>query len=247
MDSLDLPMNGGGVDLKKRGRKHKSSRTTAPPAIKKQTKHDFDISAMKNALDDLIDNRDDDSDHLSDSISRKPLSRNSSHSSSEYIDPIVKKIRTKKAKVPLTRTRQPSVRAQTIAAAAAKKALDKLKALKSDKPKRKPSASVKKPPSAKPVPKKRTATVDIIKRPSHLSLTFFQETYINSFVDLFNSYRPEFVELIKENAKNEFESLDEVKLNKRLIELQDLLYFEIRDELEISLGTRKRELETMQE
>lgn len=142
----------------------------------------------------------------------------------------VKKPRKKLTQPP----RPPSVRAQTVA----KKALEKIQEVKKAVTKRPSSAPVKK--AAVKKTQIKPDQYDTIKR-TYTHTFKFSDNYMNEFSMLLNRTIPG----LEESIRDENKDLNPMALNKLILDLHDSVYFELRDELLLSLGLRKRELDTM--
>lgn len=211
-------------------------------------KQGVDVTSLQYALTDLF-NDGKYSDERDDSLNVVGKMHESSQSSEEPFDPIYENLRKKiikkkKQKQATTvATRPPSKRA---AAAAAKKTFEKIKELAKSvgAPKQKlvkTSVPVKKLISGKRQPIK-PGPYDVIKRSYSQSFKFSDE-YIRDFYSLLNRIIPGLVQAIR----SENNDITDAELSKIILKLHDSVYFELRDELLVSLGLQKRELDTMME
>jgi phosphoribosyl-ATP pyrophosphohydrolase len=230
-------------------------------SIKKPHKQGFSLTSMQNALKALMNDTKNSSDKSQDTPIR-PRSDNSSQSSEDKIqrldkDPVKKLPRIKKEAVGVPR-RPPSQRA---AAAAAKKALEKIE----DTKKPQPSRTTKKPRAAAPLqkvvkmeiikeePTSRSVRVSkhlppfdddtIVKRNLSDVIEYpHKEDYANSFTELFEKPLQDILEKVKEHAFNKQEPLQGNQAQELILQLTDDLYFTIRDKLIRKLGLRSRSL-----
>jgi hypothetical protein len=180
-------------------------------------------------------------------VSQESESERGDDETDELLANLFSKVRVGQMKKPkvLHSVRPKSVRVQTIRAAKAEKVT-----VSSTKPSKKTVSKVATSAVASIVAKKskkiKPGNFDIIKRQFHTTYEF-PRGYLEEFSLLFNRHRDQIKELIQNDANNNQEILTGVELNKRLIEAIDDIYFQFRDELIISLGMRKRELESMME
>lgn len=218
-----------------------------PARIKKvDKKQGVDVTSLQYALTSLFHDGKY-SDERDDSLNVVGKMHESSQSSEEPFDPIYEKMRKKSIKkqkqATTVVTRPPSKRA---AAAAAKKTFEKIKELAKSvgAPKQKlvkTSVPVKKLISGKRQPIK-PGPYDVIKRSYSQSFKFSDE-YIRDFYSLLNRIIPGLVQAIR----SENNEITDAELSKIILKLHDSVYFELRDELLVSLGLQKRELDTMME